>query len=58
MNFRHEWKHEISYSDMVTLRSRLSAIMKRDIHTVNGKYEVRTLPYIRLIRKSVNNKER
>ncbi len=43
MNFRHEWKHEISYSDMVTLRSRLSAIMKRDIHTVNGKYEVRSL---------------
>ncbi|MGN0518044.1 MAG: polyphosphate polymerase domain-containing protein [Acutalibacteraceae bacterium] len=43
MKFRHEWKHEISYSDLITLRQRLSAIAQRDTHCVNGKYEIRSL---------------
>lgn len=43
MKYRHEYKHEISYSDMLVLRARLSAIMKKDIHAVDGKYFIRSL---------------
>ena len=43
MKYRHEYKHEISCSDMLVLRSRLSAIMKKDIHAVDGKYFIRSL---------------
>ena len=43
MQYRHEYKHEISYSDMLVLRSRLGCVMKRDIHAINGKYFIRSL---------------
>ena len=43
MKFRHEWKHEINHSDMLALRSRLQAVMVIDSHTINGKYEIRSL---------------
>lgn len=43
MQFRHEWKHKISYADILSLRSRLSAIMQQDSHAVNGKYKIRSL---------------
>lgn len=43
MKYRHEWKHEINYTDYLTLRMRLSAVMQRDTHAVNGKYEIRSL---------------
>ncbi len=43
MHFRHEWKHEISYADMLSLRSRLSAVMLPDSHAVNGRYKIRSL---------------
>lgn len=41
--YRREWKFEITYGDTLTLRGRLSRIAKRDSHTVNGKYEIRSL---------------
>lgn len=43
MKYRHEYKHEISRGDMLVLRSRLSAVMKKDIHTTYGKYFIRSL---------------
>lgn len=43
MDFRHEWKHEISYLDMLTLRQRLRAIAQPDRHAVGGKYRIRSL---------------
>ena len=43
MEYRHEWKHEINQSDRLVLLSRLSAVMKRDVHTINGEYRVRSL---------------
>lgn len=43
MNYRHEWKHEISYGDLLVLRRRLAAVMKRDEHAVGGRYTVRSL---------------
>lgn len=43
MTFRHEYKHEISYSDILVIRSRLNFIMKRDQHSINGKYAVHSI---------------
>lgn len=42
-NFRHEWKHEISYSDLITLRHRLSAVCQRDKNAFDGQYQIRSL---------------
>lgn len=43
MDLRHEWKHEISYCDMLVIRSRLKAVAKSDAHAVDGKYHIRSL---------------
>lgn len=43
MNYRNEVKHEISYSDMLCLRSRLRAVMQQDEHCIDGKYLIRSL---------------
>lgn len=43
MELRHEWKHEISFMDLLVIRQRLSAVAKRDMHAVNGKYFIRSL---------------
>ena len=43
MQFRHEMKHEITFSDMMALRVRLSAVCKRDRHATDGKYLIRSL---------------
>ncbi len=43
MTWRHEWKHEINVSDLLQLRQRLGAVMEKDSHAADGKYEVRSL---------------
>ena len=43
LHYRHEWKHEITRADMITLRHRLQAVAKQDGHTVDGKYFIRSL---------------
>ena len=43
MEYRHEWKHEITAFDVLCLRRRLSAVMQSDPHTSNGRYLVRSL---------------
>ena len=43
MKPRHEWKHEITAADRLTLASRLSAVARRDGHGQNGRYEIRSL---------------
>lgn len=35
MEFRHEWKHEISRADLLVLRQRLRAVMPPDPHAVD-----------------------
>ena len=37
-DYRHEAKHEISYSDMLDIRRRLSEIARRDAHAKDGRY--------------------
>ena len=43
MNYRHEWKHEISYADLLAIRARLRAIMQPDPHAKDGRYLIRSL---------------
>ncbi len=43
MKFRHEWKHIITPSDMIVLRSRLKAVAKPDANAKSGKYQIRSL---------------
>ena len=43
MDYRHEWKIEISYLDLLVLRQRLGAVMQPDAHAVDGKYHIRSL---------------
>lgn len=43
MKYRHEWKHEISYGDLLVLRQRLSAIARRDSHAIHAAYTIRSL---------------
>ena len=33
MDFRHEWKHELTVSDMIAIRQRLRVIAKPDTHS-------------------------
>ena len=42
-DFRHEWKHVLNYTDLLTLRHRLGAVMERDPHAIDGKYHIRSL---------------
>lgn len=56
MDFRHEIKHEISYCDMLVLRQRLDAVMRRDGHAINGKYEIRSLYFDNARDKALNEK--
>lgn len=41
--YRHEWKHPITPSDVLILRQRLCNIMRPDDNAVNGKYFIRSL---------------
>lgn len=56
MDFRHEWKHEINMSDMITIRQRLRAVAKLDSHSINGKYEIRSLYFDNLYDTALREK--
>ncbi len=42
-HYRHEWKHEISYADLLAIRARMSVVAIPDPHAVDGKYLIRSL---------------
>lgn len=56
MDYRHEWKHEINLSDMLTIRQRLRAVAQIDKHTVNGAYNIRSLYFDNLSDKALREK--
>lgn len=56
MNFRHEIKHEINNSDMITIRYRLNAVAYHDPHTIDGKYHIRSLYFDNLADKALMEK--
>ncbi|MDD2362372.1 MAG: polyphosphate polymerase domain-containing protein [Oscillospiraceae bacterium] len=41
--YRYEFKYLINYQEMYLARQRLSVIMERDEHTINGVYKIRSL---------------
>ncbi len=43
MHYRHEWKHELTWLDVLTIRPRLQAVMEPDPHALEGKYHIRSL---------------
>ena len=43
MDFRHEWKHEISVSDLLAIRQRLRAVARTDRYALDGSYRIRSL---------------
>ena len=56
MTYRHEWKHEINLSDMITLRQRLRVVAESDIHVINGVYKIRSLYFDNLSDKALREK--
>ena len=56
MEFRHEWKHQLRYSDLLALRARLTAVMAWDTHATKGKYEIRSLYFDNLADKALREK--
>ena len=56
MDLRHEIKHEINYSDMITIRQRLGAVAYRDPHAIDGKYFIRSLYFDNLADKALMEK--
>lgn len=56
MEFRHEWKIEITPWDAVVIRQRLRAVAKADSHAVDGKYHIRSLYFDTLTDKALREK--
>lgn len=60
MKYRHEVKHEINLADRMVLLPRLSAVMKRDSHAINGVYHIRSLYFDsmddRALQEKINGK--
>lgn len=56
MKYRHEYKHQINYCDMISIRQRLSAVAKQDVHAVDGKYLIRSLYFDNLSDKALMEK--
>ena len=54
--YRHEWKHEISYEDLLVLRGRLGAVMEQDAHAAGGSYHIRSLYFDNLEDKALREK--
>lgn len=42
-HYRHEWKHELNFADLLAIRPRLQAVMRPDPHAVGGRYLIRSL---------------
>ena len=56
MKFRHELKQEILYADMLALRHRLKAVMQKDPHATDGRYEIRSLYFDNMNDKALREK--
>ena len=56
IHYRHEWKHEIRYADLLSIRARLKEVAEPDPHAVNGKYLIRSLYFDNLNDKALREK--
>ena len=55
-HYRHEWKHEITWSDLIAIRQRLRAVAQPDPHAIDGKYLIRSLYFDNLQDKALREK--
>ena len=55
-DYRHEWKHEIRYADLLAIRQRLRAVTTPDPHAIDGKYLIRSLYFDNLQDKALREK--
>ena len=56
IRYRHEWKHELNYLDLLSIRARLRAVMEPDPHALDGKYFIRSLYFDNLSDKALREK--
>ena len=56
IEYRHEWKHEITYVDLLSIRARLRAVAQPDPHAIDGKYLIRSLYFDNLKDKALREK--
>ncbi len=56
MEFRHEWKHQISAADRLVIRQRMGVIGTPDSHGEQGRYFVRSLYFDNLQDKALREK--
>ena len=56
VRYRHEWKHEISYADLLCIRQRLRAVAESDPHAVGGRYFIRSLYFDNACDKALREK--
>lgn len=56
MDYRHEWKHEIRFGDMLILRQQLGSVMEHDPHAKDGKYLIRSLYFDNAADKALREK--
>ena len=56
IHYRHEIKHEITYSDLIAIRQGLRAVAHQDPHTVDGKYFIRSRYFDNLSDKALREK--
>ncbi len=56
IHYRHEWKHEISYADLLAIRQRLRAVAESDPHAAGGFYLIRSLYFDNAADKALREK--
>ncbi|MCR5090858.1 MAG: polyphosphate polymerase domain-containing protein [Oscillospiraceae bacterium] len=56
MRYRHEWKHEISYLDLLSIRQRLKTVAESDPHAAGGFYRIRSLYFDNIFDKALREK--
>ena len=56
IQYRHEWKHEITPADLISIRSRMRVIAKQDPHAVDGRYFIRSLYFDNMDDKALREK--
>lgn len=56
IRYRHEWKHQINYADLLTIRARMRAVAQPDPHAIDGKYLIRSLYFDNLEDRALREK--
>ena len=56
MQYRHEWKHELTWLDLLNIRQRLRAVAQPDPHAVEGCYQIRSLYFDTLSDRALREK--